>query len=115
MTDSQIIRKLHAEKKKVYIYGNANHASVVYDYLVKNGIDVEAFIVDKQYYTKGRKIKGKNIYCIDEIEEKLNNANIVLGFCNVEKTRSILFDSSNSNINYYCLWEPVAIYEWNDE
>lgn len=113
MTDNQIIEKLKEDGKQVLIYGNANHAGLVYEYLKERGIEAAGFMVDDRYYVAGNTLKGKDVLAVSDLD--IDNSNIVLGFCNVEKTKFIMNNKQILRGNYYLLWEPLAIYEWDEE
>ena len=113
MTDAQIVEKLKDEGKQVLIYGNANHAGLVYEYLRDRGVEAANFVVDDQYYTAGMTLKNKPVLAIGQCD--IENSNIVLGFCNVEKTKFIMNNKQIVKGNYYLLWEPLSIYEWDEE
>lgn len=113
MKDVEIIECLKKDGKGVVIYGNANHAGLVYDYLLSNGVEAEAFMVDDAFYKAGTDLRNKPVKAVSDIclEEK----NIVLGFCNVQKTKFLLQNAKILRGSYYLLWEPLAIYTWDEK
>lgn len=61
------IRKARIDGKKVYILGAGLGAVRIADGLKYRGSEFDAFVVDHQYYEGGRKLLGKDIYCIDDV------------------------------------------------
>ena len=57
-SDEEIVQELKKSKKPILIYGCANHAELVLDYLLENNLEIDAFIVDSQYYKNNFYIRG---------------------------------------------------------
>lgn len=111
MTDEQVVKAIKSDGKRIVIYGNANHAGLVYEYLQDRGLEPACFCVDDQYYKQGAAFKGKPVLPLSECD--IENSNIVLGFCNVEKTKFIMNNKQLVKGNFFLLWEPLSIYEWD--
>lgn len=114
-SDQEVVRELKECGKPVLIYGNANHAELVWNFLVNNGIKVEAFIVDDQYYQDELYIKTIKVKNIREYEKELNQYSIVIGFCDIMKTRFLMQNESILKSRFYLLWEPLQMYRWDEE
>lgn len=113
--DQNVIQELIECGKPVLIYGCANHAELVWNFLNENGIKAEAFIVDSEYYRKGFYINTIEVKNIKEYNDRINQYNIVIGFCNIMKTRFLLQNKGILKSHFYLLWEPLEMYKWNKE
>ena len=113
--DENIVEILKKSKKPILIYGCANHAELVYEYLLKYNLKIEAFVVDSQYFKENSYIKSIPVKDITEYLGKIGHYNIVIGFCDVDKGKFILNNRSLLKTDFYLLWEPFKSYEWNEE
>lgn len=113
--DSEIIHRLQLSKKPILIYGCANHAELVYKYLCAHGLEVEAYVVDSQYWKEDFFIGTIPVKKIDDYQALLDEYNIVIGFCEVEKSRFLMNNIQLLKGNYCLLWEPLVTYEWDAE
>lgn len=73
--------------KKIYILGAALGAGRIAEGLKYKGLDFEAFVVDKEYYTEGRVMMGKSVLCIDEIDP--SNSVIIRSIANYPKVEEL--------------------------
>ena len=64
--DNETVCRLKADCKPILIYGCANHAELVYNYLCKHGLEAEAYIVDSKYWKKDFYIGEK---CVNNLED----------------------------------------------
>lgn len=113
--DEEIVCRLKTDGKPILVYGCANHAELVCNYLCKHGLEVEAYVVDSKYWKKDFYIGEKCVKNMDDLVETLNIYNIVIGFCDVEKTRFLLDNMQILRCRFWLLWEPQVAYEWNAE
>lgn len=109
--DKKVFYELRKSPKSVLVYGGSDYSEVIYTYLKNNGIETEAFIVDRPYWKDGLTIEGRPIRCIDECE--IEKYNIVIGFGNVEKSRFLMNNKKLLKSSFYFLWDPVMYYEWD--
>ena len=113
--DKSICERLRQERKPILIYGNANHAKLVYEYLRSNDLDIEAFVVDNQYYNANERILDKDVCDLEKYRDKIMKYNVVIGFCNVTRTRELLQSSMFGEDNIFLIWEPLEVYRWDEE
>lgn len=113
--DSEVVYRLQLSKKPILIYGCANHAELVCKYLYAHGLEVEAYIVDSQYWKEDFFIGTIQVKKLDDYYAMLDEYNIVIGFCDVEKSRFLMNNTQLLKGNYYLLWEPLMTYEWSTE
>lgn len=113
--DKETIEELRKSGKPILIYGCANHAELVYSYLHTLNLYVEAFVVDSQFYTRDFYINGIEVRDIADYVETMAQYNIVVGFCNVDKSRFLINNLSILKSDFYLLWEPLKTYEWDEE
>ena len=113
--DEEVISDMRQSKKPILIYGCANHAELVFDYLVEHGLEVEAFVVDSQYYRENAYIRSKRLKDISAFMDNIDSYNIVVGFCDVDKSRFLLNNAPLLKGSFYLLWEPLKLYEWDEE
>lgn len=111
--DKEIVDFLLKSNKPVLIYGSANHAEMVQVYLKKWGIGVEAFIIDDEFYEKDFLINGIKVTSVKNFIANLENYNIVIGFCNVDKSKFIINNPFLLKTTFCLLWEPLKTYEWS--
>lgn len=112
--DQKVIQRLKQDGKSVLVYGCANHAELVWNFLTENGIKPEAFIVDSQYYRNEFYINNVKVKDIKEYLERLEQYNIVIGFCDIVKTRFLLENQVLLKSHFYLLWEPLPMYDWDE-
>lgn len=113
--DKEIIEILLKSEKAVLIYGSANHAELVQKYLMGCGVAVEAFVVDDEFYEKDFYINGLKATSINNYINVLENYNIVIGFCDIEKSKFIIGNPCLLKTNFFLLWEPLETYNWSEE
>ena len=87
MNDKDTIRLLKESNKPVLIYGNAARARILQQSLTECDINVSAFVVDKEYWYEGNTINGIPVEAINNVKN-IEDYNLVIGFCNVEKTKA---------------------------
>nr|WP_302136129.1 FkbM family methyltransferase [uncultured Schaedlerella sp.] len=113
-SDEEIVQELKKSKKPILIYGCANHAELVLDYLLENNLEIDAFIVDSQYYKNNFYIRGIEVKDIAEYSNNLDKYNLVIGFCDPVKTQFLIYNSVILKSQFYLLWEPHCMYEWDE-
>lgn len=113
--DKEIIEILKKSKKAVLVYGSANHAELVQEYLAGWGVSVEAFVVDDAFYEKDFFINGLKVTTINNYVNALENYNVVIGFCDIEKSKFIVSNPCLLKTNFFLLWEPLETYKWSEE
>ena len=113
--DEGVIEELRHSAKPILIYGCAQHAVTVLHYLIKHDLQVEAFVVDSQYYRENFYIEQMKVRDIADYIKNSNQYNIVIGFCNVDKSKFLISNAALLKCNFYFLWEPFKTYEWNEE
>ena len=113
--DENIVGELQRSNKPILIYGCANHAELVWEYLDAHDLKTEAFIVDSLYFNENQYIKSIPVKNIQDYLPKIGQYNIVLGFCDVDKSKFILNNMPLLKCQFYLLWEPYEAYEWNEE
>lgn len=97
--------------KPVLVYGCSDYSKAVFDYLTKQGIKVEAFVVDRRYWKKDMYIENVQVQCIEEIN--IESYNIVIGFGDASKSRFLMENRCILRGEFYFLWEPRKYYEWD--
>lgn len=112
--DQEKMMTLKSSYKPILIYGCANHAKVVYNYLKQYGLNIEAFIVDSKYWKENFYIKSVIVRKLDEYIDILDKYNIVIGFCDVDKSKFLMGNSLILKGEFYLFWEPLVIYEWDE-
>lgn len=113
--DEETICRLRADGKPCLIYGCANHAELVCNYLYQHGLEVEAYVVDKKYWKQDFYIGEKCVKKLEDYLEILDVYNIVIGFCDVDKSRFLMDNLQLLRCNFWLFWEPLTAYEWNEE
>ncbi len=111
--DLETIMRLKKSPRKVYIYGCAAQAEMLFSYLEKHEIRVEGFLVDHNFYHKNTYMCDREIYDIDSCINEVENYDIVIGFCEVNKTRFLLSNRKIVRGNYYLIWEHDFGYVWD--
>lgn len=84
--DNIFIKKIHEAKqegKMVYILGAANGGKRIANGLKYFNIDIDAFIVDEEYYTPGEKMQGVEVLNIETVD--LSKAIIIISVANYPK------------------------------
>ncbi len=113
--DKEVIEILKKSKKPILVYGSANHAEMVLKYLAGEGVSVEAFVIDEVFYEKDFFINGLKVTTINNYVNTLEKYNVVIGFCDVEKSRFIVSNPCLFKTNFFLLWEPLETYIWSEE
>lgn len=113
--DYETICELKKSDKPILIYGCANHAELVLDYLKSYNLCVDAFIVDEKYWKKDFFIKEILVKKIEDYVDDIENYNIVIGFCDIEKSKYIMDNLVLLKTKFYLLWEPLEVYHWDTE
>lgn len=113
--DEETVRELKHSGKPILIYGCANHAELVWYYLLQHGLEAESFIVDRQYYRENFYIGSVKVRNITDYIGRLEQFNIVIGFCNVDKSKFLTENALILKSSFYFLWEPLKTYEWNEK
>lgn len=113
--DKEKLEELRKSSKPILIYGSANRAAVICEFLEQNNLRVEAYIVDDVFWKENVYIKEKRVNRIDDYKDCLEKYNIVIGFCNVAKTRFILDNENLLRTKFYLFWEPAVVYEWDEK
>lgn len=111
--DEAVFDELKKDNKPILIYGCSNYSEIIYGYLKEHGIQITAFVVDKQYWRKGKYIKNLRVDCIDNYS--IENYNIIVGFGDVNKSRFLMSNRSLLRSKFYFLWNPVEYYHWDIE
>ena len=112
--DKEVVLQIQKSNKPVLIYGCANHAELVCRYLEDNGIHPDGYIVDDSFAKDHFVLGNKEVKGIRDYEAKIQDFNIVIGFCDVEKSRFIINNRQLLKGNYYLLWEPLETYVWDE-
>lgn len=112
--DEKIVIELKQNKKPILIYGSANHAELILNYLLENKLKIEAFVVDSQYYRSNFYIRGIEVKDIADYSEDLESYNLVIGFCDVLKTQFLMNNTLILRSQFYLLWEPLCMYKWDE-
>ncbi|MCI8780272.1 MAG: FkbM family methyltransferase [Lachnospiraceae bacterium] len=104
--DEQIIAEVKSNKKSVCIYGCGDIGLNVHEFLEKNDIPVDFFIVDDKYYSPGN-CKGLPVKKLSSILKKRNSLNLFIGFADfngaLEKIKNI-----NLNSQIFCISNPFT-------
>lgn len=111
--DYEIVQELKETRRPILIYGCANYAELVYRYLIRHKLEIESFLVDARYWRENWFICDKKVENIEKYKNNLEEYNIVIGFCNVEKSRVFLENPLLLKGRFYFLWEPLEIYKWD--
>lgn len=86
--DEDIRQELLKSRKSVLIYGVGAHADKILEKSYKWGLEPEAFVVDDNYFDT---VKAEKPIPIQKMSEcNLEDANVLVGFINVERTRNVL-------------------------
>lgn len=113
--DARVINELKASGKPILVYGCANHAELVCRYLAENGLRTEAYIVDDYYWKESFLIGTIPVKSISDYKETMYDYNIVIGFCDVDKSRFIMSNTYILKGKYYFLWKPLETYIWDEK
>lgn len=111
--DKAVIEELKNDKKPVLVYGCSDYSKVISEYLRKQGIELDAFVVDEPYWTEDFYIEDKKVLCMDDVA--LEKYNVVIGFGDVEKSRFLINNAGLLKTKFYFLWEPITCYVWDLE
>lgn len=66
----QEINEAHKKGQKVYILGAALGAVRIAKGLAYKNLEFDAFVVDKEFYEKGKQLLGKDVLCLDEVKRE---------------------------------------------
>lgn len=113
--DLKIIQQLKKSNKKIYVYGCAAHAEMICKYLINNGLTVEGYFVDHCFYKENFYISGLKVNDIDEYIENLDDYNIVIGFCEISKSKFLLQNQKILKGSYFLIWEHDVGYVWDEK
>lgn len=111
--DLQVLNQLRNSNKDIYVYGCGAYAEAVCAWLVNNKLTVSGFLVDHCYYKSDFYLSGLKVYDISDYYSELNNMNIVIGFCNIEKAKFLMQNSGLVNGNYFMIWQYDGSCLWN--
>ena len=109
--DKVVFEELKNDNKPVLIYGCSDYSKVIFEYLKKQGIKIDAFVVDKPYWEENFYIEDKKVLCMNDVA--LEKYNVVIGFGDVEKSRFLINNEGLLKTKFYFLWEPITCYVWN--
>ena len=109
--DEKVFAELRHSLKPTLIYGCSDYSEIVYKYLKRNKIEVEAYAVDRKYWKENSFIEGMRVECIDDFA--IDKYNLVIGFGDVEKSKFLMNNKNLLKTKCYFLWEPVKYYEWD--
>ena len=112
--DKKVLKEILDAGKPVLIYGNAQYAIETCIFLQKNNVLVESFVVDAFVDIVKEKIEGVPVRRISTYVTDLENYIIVIGFCNIEKSRVLLGLEKLLRCKVYRIWEPVVFCDWDD-
>ena len=101
--------------KPILIYGNAQHAIDILHFLQRNNVPVESFVVDDYVSLDTENIKGVPVRSINAYIQNLEKFAIVIGFCNIEKSRVLLSTTQLMRCRVYRIWEPTVFFDLSDE
>ena len=105
--DEDIRQELLRSRKSVLIYGVGAHADKILEKSYKWGLEPEAFVVDDNYFDT---VKAEKPIPIQKMSEcNLEDANVLVGFINVERTRNVL-----QKQNFFCFWNVEEQYLWTE-
>ena len=110
--DEKVFAELRHSLKPTLIYGCSDYSEIVYKYLKRNKIEVEAYAVDRKYWKENSFIEGMRVECIDDFA--IDKYNLVIGFCDPVKTQFLIYNSVILKSQFYLLWEPHCMYEWDE-
>ena len=99
-------------QKPVLIYGNMQYAANVYEYCVKNGCSVAGFVVDDEYWLNDQYLCGRKVESIKTYLEKIENYVLVLGFCNVSRTRELIRNEDLLRTDVYLIYCADDWWKW---
>lgn len=111
--DLETLAALKESGKPILIYGNAHCAEVTCRYLSRHGLHVEAFIVDSQYFMEDCYIGNLKVKNLEDYSADIGNYNVVIGFCNVDRVKSLICNSSLLKCKFYFIWSPETICKWD--
>ncbi len=113
--DLREIEEIKNRNKPVLIYGNANHARIILNSLIKNDIRPQAFVVDDYAFSDGQTIEGFPVLPISRFYKDISDYSIVIGFCNIDRTKAILSLNNLLKTDFHLLWEPDNELIWTNE
>lgn len=113
--DLEIIEELKKSNRKIYVYGCGTQAEMLCRYLTRNGLVVEGYFVDQCYYRENFYISGLKVNNIKDFAECLDDFNIVIGFCEINKSKFLLENKEILKGNYFLIWENETGYIWDEE
>lgn len=111
--DKNILNKLKKSCKPIIVYGCSDYSEIIYRYLKENEIEIDGFVVDKQYWKENMYIDTKRVECISDYD--IEKYNVVIGFGDVGKSKFIMDSENLLKSKFYFLWNPVKYYEWDEE
>lgn len=113
--DLRVIEELKQSDKQIYVYGCAAHAEMICKYLTTSGLAVEGYLVDHCFYKEEFYIDGLKVYDIDDYIGQLDDFNIVIGFCEINKTKFLMQNQQLLKGSYFLIWEHEIGYVWDEQ
>lgn len=113
--DECVINEILSRKNKVLIYGNMAYAIDSMHFLRNHGIAVDAFVVDSWADRFDDNIEGIPVKSVDMMIPCIENYDVVIGFQNIEKCRTMLGMRQWLKTNVYMFWEPIAHVQWKHD
>lgn len=109
--DQKVCNDLRKSLKPILLYGCSEYSRIIYNFLEENKIDIEAFVIDKQYWKNDFFIENKPVKCIENYP--LEKYNIVVAFGDVEKSKLLKNNQKLLKSKFYFLWNPYRNCEWD--
>lgn len=103
--------KIKRANRKNYIYGASRAAMVRCKWLGEYGVDVQAFVVDEEYYEDGKELLGLPVLSIASLdaEEKIS---LIIGFESAVRAREVL-SSVVKNTEVFWIEDPFNFHDFS--
>lgn len=97
--------------RKNYIYGASRAAAVLYKWLSEYGIDIEAFVVDEQYYEEGKELLGLPVFSIASLDDA-EKISLIIGFESAVRAREVCtFGVKNAEV--FWIEDPFNFHDFS--
>lgn len=110
--------ELKASSYPIYIYGSGIMSTKVKKRLEEQGIEINGFFVDSEYYISDTSVGGKAVFSLSDLKNRQEKINVVMGHGHYDK-RDRLSELSFINkvfiiANPYIQYRSKGIKEWID-
>ena len=103
--------KIKRANRKNYIYGASRAAAVRCKWLSEYGIDVNAFVVDEEYYEEGKMLLGLPVLSIANLDD-VEKISLIIGFESAVRAREVLA-SGVKNAEVFWIEDPFNFHDFS--